>query len=49
VWLAIGGSASPWLTVGEVDGGAPSDEIALADRASVGEVSSADWQKALFV
>jgi hypothetical protein len=42
-------SAGPWLMVGEVDGGAPSDEIALADRASIGKVSSANLKKALFV
>jgi hypothetical protein len=48
-WVAIGGSASPWLMVGEVDGGAPSDEIALADRVSVGKVLSANQQKVLFV
>jgi hypothetical protein len=35
--------------VGKVNGGVLSNEIALADRASVGEVSSADQQKALFV
>jgi hypothetical protein len=49
VWLAIGRSAGPWLTVGEVDGGAPSDEVASLDRASVSKVMSANWQKVLFV
>jgi hypothetical protein len=44
----IDGSAGPWLTVGEVDGGALSNNIALADRASVGKVSSADRRKVLF-
>jgi hypothetical protein len=48
-WVAIGRSASPWLMVGKVDGGAPSNKVALADRANVGEVSSANQQKALFV
>jgi hypothetical protein len=45
----IGRLASPWLTVSKVDGGAPSDEVASADRASIGKVLSADWQKVLFV
>jgi hypothetical protein len=45
----IGGSAGPWLMVGKVNGGAPSDKIASADRMSVGKVSLADRQKALFV
>jgi hypothetical protein len=49
VWLAIGRLAGPWLTVSKVDGGAPSDNIALADRASVSKVLSADRRKALFV
>jgi hypothetical protein len=34
-WVVIGRSSSPWLTVGEVDGGPPSDEVASADRASI--------------
>jgi hypothetical protein len=36
-WVAIGRSAGPWLTVGKVNGGAPSDKVAFVDRASVGE------------
>jgi hypothetical protein len=48
-WVVIGRSASPWLMVGEVDGGAPSNEVASVDRVSVSEVLSANWQKALFV
>jgi hypothetical protein len=47
--LVIGRSAGPWLMVSKVNGGAPSNEVASADRASVGEVLLADWQKALFV
>jgi hypothetical protein len=42
-WIVIGRSAGPWLTVSEVDGGALSEEVALADRVSIGKVSSADW------
>jgi hypothetical protein len=42
-WVAIGRLASPWLTVGKVDGGVPSNKVALADRASIGEVLLADW------
>jgi hypothetical protein len=45
----IGRSASPWLTVGKVDGGVPSNEIALADRVSVSDMLLADWRKVLFV
>jgi hypothetical protein len=45
----IGRSAGPWLTVSKVDGGAPSNEIALVDRVSIGEVLLANQQKALFV
>jgi hypothetical protein len=37
------------LTVSKVDGGALSDKVALVDRVSIGEVSSAHWQKAMFV
>jgi hypothetical protein len=48
-WVAIGRSAGPWLTVSKVNGGVPSNKVALADRASVGEVSLANWQKVLFV
>jgi hypothetical protein len=48
-WVAIGRSAYPWSTVGKVNGGVLSDKVASADRASVGEVLLADWQKALFV
>jgi hypothetical protein len=44
----IGRSAGPWLKVGKVDGGVLSDEIASADRASIGKVLSANWRKALF-
>jgi hypothetical protein len=35
-WVAIGRSASPWLTVGKVNGGAPSNKVALAERVSFG-------------
>jgi hypothetical protein len=49
VWLAIGRSAGPWLTVSKVDGGALSDKVASVDRASVSKVSLADRQEALFV
>jgi hypothetical protein len=49
VWLAIDRSAGPWLIVGEVDGGVPSDEIASVDRVSVGEALLADRQKVSFV
>jgi hypothetical protein len=35
--VAIGRSAGPWLKVGKVDGGAPSDKVASADRVSVGQ------------
>jgi hypothetical protein len=48
-WVAIGRLAGPWLTVSKVNGGAPSNKVALVDRASVGKVSLADWQKAMFV
>jgi hypothetical protein len=48
-WVAIGRSAGPWLTVSEVNGGVPSDKVALADRASVSKVLSADQRKAMFV
>jgi hypothetical protein len=48
-WVAIGRSAGPWLTVGKVDGGVLSDKVASADRASIGEVPLAGWQKVLFV
>jgi hypothetical protein len=48
-WVAISRSAGPWLMVGKVDGGAPSDKVASADRASISEVSSADRPKVLFV
>jgi hypothetical protein len=34
-WVAIGRSAGPWLMVGKVNGGVPSNEVALVDRASV--------------
>jgi hypothetical protein len=47
-WVAIGGSVSPWLMVGKVNGGAPSNNIASVDKASIGEVLSANWGKALF-
>jgi hypothetical protein len=47
--VAIGRSAGPWLTVGKANGGAPSNEVALAERASVGKVLLASWQKAMFV
>jgi hypothetical protein len=36
-WVVIGRSAGPWLTVGKVNGGAPSNKVALVDRVSVGE------------
>jgi hypothetical protein len=48
-WVAIGRSAGPWLIVSKVDGGTPSNEVASADRASVGKVMLANWQKAMFV
>jgi hypothetical protein len=48
-WVAISRSAGPWLMVGKVDGGVPSNQVALADRASVGEVLLANWQKTTFV
>jgi hypothetical protein len=48
-WVAIGRSASPWLAVGKVNGGAPSNKVALADRASISKVLSANRQKVLFV
>jgi hypothetical protein len=48
-WVVIGRSAGPWLMLGKVDGGVPSNQVALADRASVGEVLSANRQKATFV
>jgi hypothetical protein len=48
-WVAIGRSAGPWLTVGEVNGGVPSNKVALADRASVSKVLLANQQKAMFV
>jgi hypothetical protein len=48
-WVAIGRLAGPWLTVGKVNGGVLSNKVASADRASVGEVLLADWQKVLFV
>jgi hypothetical protein len=36
-WVVIGRSASPWLTVGEVNGGALSNKVALADRVSLSQ------------
>jgi hypothetical protein len=42
-WVAIGRLASPWLMVGEVDGGAPSNKVASADRVSIGKVLLANW------
>jgi hypothetical protein len=48
-WVAIGRSAGLWLTVGEANGGALSNKVASADRASIGKVLSANWQKAMFV
>jgi hypothetical protein len=45
-WVVISRLAGPWLTVGKVNGGAPSDKVALADRASVSKVLSANQQKA---
>jgi hypothetical protein len=46
--VVIGRSAGPWLTVSKADGGAPSDKVALAERASIGKLSLANWQKAMF-
>jgi hypothetical protein len=48
-WVVISRLASPWLTVGKVNGGVPSDKVALAERVSIGKVLSADQQKATFV
>jgi hypothetical protein len=47
--VVISRLGGPWLMVGKVNGGALSNKIASADRASVSEVSLADWQKVLFV
>jgi hypothetical protein len=48
-WVAIGRLAGPWLMVSKVDGGVLSDKVASTDRVSIGEVSSANQQKVLFV
>jgi hypothetical protein len=48
-WVVIGRLAGPWLTVSKFNGGVPSNEVALADRVSISQVSSANWKKALFV
>jgi hypothetical protein len=48
-WVAIGRLASPWLTVGKVNGGVLSDKVASAERVNFGKVLLADWQKATFV
>jgi hypothetical protein len=49
VVVEISRSAGPGLTVGKANGGALSDKVALAERASIGKLSLADWQKAMFV
>jgi hypothetical protein len=49
VVVATGRLASPWLTVSKADGGVLSNQVALVERASVGKLSLANQQKAMFV
>jgi hypothetical protein len=37
-WVVIGRSAGPWIMVGKANGGAPSNNLALLERASIGKV-----------